>query len=321
MKKIVVLDSYAAVSTDLTLDELKLYCDCLDVYDRTGKKDIVSRIGDAEMVIVNKTVLSREILSQCTNVKFIGLFATGYNVIDIDYCKENSIVVSNAPSYSTTSVAQLVFAMMMQFFNLVTLHDEKVHKGDWENCKDFCFYDQRISELANKTIGIIGFGNIGKKVAKIAKAFDMNVLVYSRTIYPRYVSGQLNFVSLDEVLEKSDVLSIHCPLFPETTELINKTTLSKMKKNAILINTSRGGLINEVDLADALNQGVIAGAGIDVATVEPITPDNPLLTAKNCIITPHIAWANKESRARLIELVLKNVKAYTLGKPINNVAE
>ncbi|MEG2429845.1 MAG: NAD(P)-dependent oxidoreductase, partial [Oscillospiraceae bacterium] len=269
----------------------------------------------------NKTVLTRDILSQCKNVKFIGLFATGYNVIDIEYCKENSIVVSNAPAYSTNSVAQLVFAMMMQFFNLVNLHDEKVHKGDWENCKDFCFYDQRISELANKTIGIIGFGNIGKKVAKIAKAFDMNVLVYSRTKYPRYVCDQLNFVSLDELLANSDIVTIHCPLFPETIEMINKETINKMKKTALLINTSRGGLINETDLANALNNQDIAGACVDVVTVEPIATTNPLLTAKNCIMTPHIAWANKESRARLIEIVVKNVAAFVDDNPINNVAD
>lgn len=318
--KLVILDSYCAVSDDLSLDCLKALCDEMIVYDRTKPEDTAARIGDAELVIVNKTVLSKAVLEQCPNVKYIGLFATGYNVVDISYAKEKGIVVANAPAYSTGGVAQLTFALIMHFYNLVDHHNEKVHQGDWSNCVDFCFYDRSISELYNKTIGIIGFGSIGKQVARIAQAFDMKVIVYSRTTYKEYENDNLHFVSLETLLSESDIVSLHCPLFPETANLINADTLAKMKKSAILINTSRGGVIDEQALADALNNGKIAGAGVDVVTVEPIARDNPLLTANNCIITPHIAWAGKETRARLIGIVEENLKAFLKGKPINNVA-
>lgn len=319
--KLVVLDSYCAVSNDLSLDCLKEFCDEMVVYDRTLPQDAAVRIGDAEMVIVNKTPLTRDVLEQCPNVKFIGLFATGYNIIDIDYCKERGIVVSNAPAYSTSGVAQLTFAFMVHFYNKVDFHNTQVHNGMWTNCQDFCFYDKSISELAGKTIGLIGFGNIAKKVAKIAQAFDMRILVYSRTRYPEYENDDLRFVDFDTLLKNSDIVSIHCPLFPETRGMINKEAISKMKTNAILINTARGPIVDEQALADALNEGRIAGAGVDVVSKEPIRADNPLLTAKNCVITPHIAWAGKETRARLIEIVAENVKCFIEGNPINNVAK
>lgn len=317
--KLVVLDSYAAVSNDLTLDGLNQFCDSLSVYDRTPPELTVERIGDAEMVIVNKTVLSKEVLSKCPNVKYIGLFATGYNIIDIDYARERGIVVSNAPAYSTAGVAQLTFALILQFYNMVDKHDRMVHEGQWQNCIDFCFYDRGISELQGKTIGIIGFGAIGKKVAQLANAFDMNVLVHSRTVYTEYTN--VSFVSLDTLLQNSDIVSLHCPLFKETEKMINKQALDKMKSSSIIINTSRGGMVDEQALADALNSGKIKGAGIDVVSVEPILSGNPLLTAKNCVITPHIAWAGKETRERLIGIVCENVKSFLDGKPKNNVAK
>lgn len=317
--KLVVLDSYAAVSNDLTLDGLNQFCDSLSVYDRTPPELTVERIGDAEMVIVNKTVLSKEVLSKCPNVKYIGLFATGYNIIDIDYARERGIVVSNAPAYSTAGVAQLTFALILQFYNMVDKHDRMVHEGQWQNCIDFCFYDRGISELQGKTIGIIGFGAIGKKVAQLANAFDMNVLVHSRTVYTEYTN--VSFVSLDTLLQNSDIVSLHCPLFKETEKMINKQALDKMKSSSIIINTSRGGMVDEQALADALNSGKIKGAGIDVVSVEPILSGNPILTAKNCVITPHIAWAGKETRERLIGIVCENVKSFLDGKPKNNVAK
>lgn len=317
--KLVVLDSYAAVSNDLTLDGLNQFCDSLSVYDRTPPELTVERIGDAEMVIVNKTVLSKEVLSKCPNVKYIGLFATGYNIIDIDYARERGIVVSNAPAYSTAGVAQLTFALILQFYNMVDKHDRMVHEGQWQNCIDFCFYDRGISELQGKTIGIIGFGAIGKKVAQLANAFDMNVLVHSRTVYTEYTN--VSFVSLDTLLQNSDIVSLHCPLFKETEKMINKQALDKIKSSSIIINTSRGGMVDEQALADALNSGKIKGAGIDVVSVEPILSGNPILTAKNCVITPHIAWAGKETRERLIGIVCENVKSFLDGKPKNNVAK
>lgn len=319
--KIVVLDSYAAVSTDLSLQCMEKLCDSMEVYDRTAPEDVVSRIGSAEIVLINKTVLRAETLAQCPNVRYIGLFATGYNVVDIDYCRSRGIVVSNAPAYSTSSVAQYVFAYALHFYSMVGDHDARVHAGEWQNCKDFAFYDPRISELAGKTIGIVGFGSIGRKVAQIAQAFDMKVLVHTRTPHPEEENDCLCFVPLDVLLQKSDIVTLHCPLFAETERLINRDALAKMKPSALLINTARGGILDEQAVADALNSGRIRGAAVDVATVEPIPADCPLLTAKNCVITPHIAWAVREARERLIGIVCDNVRAFLAGAPVNNVAE
>lgn len=318
--KLVVLDSYTAVSTDLSLDGLKKYVDELVIYERTLPEDTANRIGGAEMVLTNKTVISREIIEQCPNLRYIGVFATGYNIIDIDCCREKGIVVSNAPSYSTSSVAQYTFSFMLEFFSMVGLHNAEVHEGKWCECKDFSFYDPRISELSGKTLGLVGFGSIARKVAQIAAAFDMNILVYTRTKYPEFENEHLRFVDFDSLLTDSNIISLHCPLFPETAKLINSEAVGRMKDGAVLINTARGGVIDEQAVADGLNSGKLRGYGTDVALVEPISPDNPLLKAKNCVITPHIAWATRESRERLIQIVEQNIKAFCEGDPINNVA-
>ena len=318
--KLVILDSYTAVSTDLSFDCLEKITTDITIYDRTQPQDVVERIGTAQMILINKTQVTKAMLEQCPNLTYIGIFATGFNMVDLAYCKERGIVVSNVPGYSTNAVAQLTYAFMLQFTFLVDKHNQEVHDGKWVENDTFCYYDPRITELCGKTLGLIGFGNIAKQVARIAAAFDMNVLVYSRTTYPEYETDRLQFVDLNEVLTKSDILSLHVPLFPETEKLINSDALLKMKSSAILINTARGGIIDEQAVADALNNGKLAGAGLDVTTVEPILETNPLLTAKNCVITPHIAWSCRESRARLMEIVYENLQAYINGTPQNNVA-
>ena len=318
--KLVVLDGYTAVSNDLSLDCLNELCDDVKIYERTPNDKIIERIGDADCIIINKTPLPAETLSKCKNLKYIGLFATGYNVVDIEYCKKNNIVVSNAPSYSSNAVAQLVFSYILHFYSMPSQHNDRVHNGEWQNCKDFAFYDSRISELYGKTLGIIGFGSIGKKVAQIAAAFDMNILVYSRTVYPEFESDNLKFTSLETLLKTSDIVTLHCPLFKETENLIDEKALALMKPTALLINTSRGPVIDEYAVAKALNNNTLGYAAVDVVSKEPISSDNPLLSAKNCLITPHIAWACKESRKRLIGIVYDNLKAFLNGNPKNNVA-
>ena len=318
--KLVILDSYTTVSTDLSLDCLRELVDSMEVYERTPPEQTAARIGDAELVLTNKTVLSREVLEQCPNVAYIGLFATGYNVIDVDYCRERGIVVSNAPAYSTNAVAQMVFAFLLRACSMVARHDREVHEGRWQTCRDFTFYDPAICEVAGKTIGIIGAGSIGRKVMQLARAFDMNVLFYSRTVYPELENDFVHFVSLETLLQTSDVVTLHCPLFPETKELMNRERLAMMKPSALLINTARGGVIDEQAVADALRAGTIRYYAADVTTVEPISPDNPLLNAPNCVLTPHIAWAAKEARARLIGIVRENLLHFLQGHPTNNVA-
>lgn len=318
--KLVILDGFTAVSTDLSLEPLRAYCDEMIVYERTPQTKVADRIGDAEMVVINKTQMSREVLDQCPNLRYIGLFATGYNNVDIACCRERGIVVANAPDYSSVSVAQLVFAYLLHFYSMVDWHDREVHAGAWQNCADFAFYNPAICELAGKTLGIIGFGSIGQKVAALAEAFGMKVLVCSRTKKPDFESEYLRFVPLEELLEHSDAVTLHCPLFPETARLINEQTLAKMKPTALLLNTARGGIMDEQAVADALNAGRIAGAAVDVSTIEPIPADSPLLTAKNCVITPHIAWATREARERLIDIVAENLRAFVTGEPKNNVA-
>lgn len=316
--KLVVLDSYVAVSTDLSLDCLQGLCDDMQVYDRTPPEETAARIGSAELVLINKTVLSQEVLAQCPSVRYIGLFATGYNVVDVDYCRERGIVVANAPAYSTDSVAQLVFAYLLHFACLADKHSQEVHQGAWQNCRDFAFYDPRIFELSGKTLGVVGYGAIGRRVASLARAFGMKVLVHTRTLRPD--EDGIRFVPLEELLSASDFVSLHCPLFPETEKLMNREALARMKDGAILINTARGGVIDEQAVADALNSGKLRGAAVDVALREPISPDNPLLTARNCLITPHIAWATREARERLIQIVYDNLRAFLEGAPTNNVA-
>ncbi len=319
--KIVILDSYTAVSTDLSFDCLKEITRDITIYDRTQPQDVVARIGNADIILINKTQITKDMLEQCPNLKYIGIFATGFNMVDLEYCKEHNIVVSNVPGYSTHAVAQLTFSFILNFAFLVDKHNKEVHEGKWVENDTFCYYDPRITELYGKTLGIVGFGNIAKQVARIASAFDMNVVVYSRTKYPEYESENLHFVDMDTLLQKSDIITLHVPLFKETEKLINRDAIAKMKDAAILINTARGGIIDEQAVADALNSGKLAGAGLDVTAVEPILPTNPLLTAKNCVITPHIAWSCREARARLIGVVCDNIKAFQKGRPQNNVAK
>lgn len=315
--KIVNLDGYTTNPGDLSWDCLKKYGD-LTVYDRTLPEQIEERAKEADILIINKSVITGEMLKKLPNLKYIGLQSTGYNVVDCKAARELGITVSNIPAYSTAAVAQLVFALILQITNKVSIHSDAVHNGEWCECPDFCFWKAPLSELDSKTMGIIGFGSIGQRVSRIAKAFGMNVVVYTPHPKPD-IFNDVNFVSFNELLEVSDVVTCHCPLTDSTNGLINADALSKMKKSAILINTSRGPVVDEQALANALNNGTIAGAGLDVLKVEPPTNDNPLLTAKHCYITPHIAWAAYETRKRLLGILEDNLKAFLDGKPQNVV--
>ncbi len=316
--KIVVLDGYTANPGDISWGGLESLGE-LTVYDRTPEADIVSRVGDAEAIIINKTELPRRIIEQFSSVKYIGLLATGYNVVDIEAAKEKNIVVANVPDYSTDSVAQMVFALLLEVCHRVEKHSEAVHRGEWSGQEDFCLWKYPLIELAGKTMGIVGYGNIGKRVAKIAKAFGMSVLAQNRSPISTADEDGVKEVELDELLRSSDVVSLHCPLFPETRGMINEKNLSLMKKNAILINTARGALVDEKALAKALREGSIYAAAVDVVTEEPIPITSPLLKRDNCLITPHIAWAPQESRIRLLQAVTENLAAYLAGKPQNVV--
>lgn len=317
--KIVNLDGCTTNPGDLSWDGIKKYGD-YTVYDRTSPEDIVIRAKGANALIINKTVITREILESLKpELEYIGLQSTGYNVVDCQAAKELGITVCNIPSYSTNAVAQLVFAFILEITNQVSVHSESVRNGDWCRCPDFCYWKTPLTELMGKTIGIIGFGSIGRKVAEIAEAFDMNVLAYSPRPKDKGGLKSIHFVDLDTLLKTSDIITCHCPLTPETTGLINKENISKMKKSAVFINTSRGPVVNEQALADALNNGEITAAGLDVLESEPAKAENPLLTAKNCYITPHIAWAAKETRARLLSILEDNLKSYIEGNPKNVV--
>lgn len=317
--KIVNLDGYTTNPGDLSWDGIKKLGD-YTVYDRTSPADVIKRAKGANVLIINKTVVNRETLEALKpELEYIGLQSTGYNVVDCEAARELGIVVSNIPSYSTNAVAQLVFAFILQVTNKVALHSDAVRGGEWCTCKDFCFWKAPLTELAGKTIGIIGFGSIGRRVAQIAQAFDMKILAYTPRVKSKDGFNDLEFTDLDTLLKNSDIITCHCPLTPETQGLINKENISKMKKSAIFINTSRGPVVNEEALADALNNGDIAAAGLDVLESEPAREDNPLLTARNCFITPHIAWAAKETRQRLLGILEDNLRAYIDGKPQNVV--
>lgn len=317
--KIVNLDGCTTNPGDLSWDGIKKYGD-YTVYDRTSPEEIVNRAKGANALIINKTVITREILELLKpELEYIGLQSTGYNVVDCQAAKELGITVCNIPSYSTNAVAQLVFAFILEITNQVSVHSESVRNGDWCRCPDFCYWKTPLTELMGKTIGIIGFGSIGRKVAEIAEAFDMTVIAYSPRPKDKGNLKSIKFVDLDTLLKTSDIITCHCPLTPETKGLINKENISKMKKSAIFINTSRGPVVDEQALADALNNGDIAGAGLDVLETEPAKAENPLLTAKNCYITPHIAWAAKETRARLLSILEDNLKSYIEGNPKNVV--
>ena len=317
--KIVVLDGYGLNPGDLswsaweTLGELK-------VYDRTSPSELLERSEGAEVLITNKTLITANDMALLPELKYIGVLATGYNVVDIDEAKARGIVVTNIPAYSTASVAQMVFAHILNITQRVGYYADENVRGRWTNNPDFCYWDTNLVELDGKKMGIVGYGNIGKATARIALAFGMEVLAYTSKEQKDLPQG-VKKVSLDELFAESDVISLHCPLTPDTKELVNANRLKTMKPGAILINTGRGPLINEQDLADALNEGRIAGAGLDVLSVEPSVAGNPLLSAKNCFITPHIAWATKEARTRLMDIAINNLRSYQEGNIINNVAK
>lgn len=318
--KIVILDSYTTNPGDLSWKFLSKYSDDIMIYPRTSKEDVIKRAKGAEILIINKTVLGQDKLNALApELKYIGLQSTGYNVVDLKAATKNGVTVCNIPSYSTNAVAQLVFSFILQFTNKVNLHSESVYNGEWTECPDFCYWKAPLSELDGKTIGIIGFGSIGQRVAEIAEVFGMNVLFTSKSIKDTAKFKTARQVDLDTLLGKSDFVTCHCPLTDETTGLINLDNLRKMKKSAVLINTSRGPVVNENDLSYALNNDIIAGAGLDVLSEEPPKADNPMFNAKNCYITPHIAWASKETRARLISILDSNIEHYLSGNTQNKV--
>lgn len=315
--KIVILDGYTENPGDLSWEGFERLGD-LVVYDRTPADQIVERMKDAEIVYTNKTPISRETIAVCPELKFIGVLATGYNVVDTAAAKEAGIPVSNIPTYGTDGVAQFAIALLLELCHHIGEHSDCVKAGVWTNNQDWCFWNHPLIELAGKTMGIIGFGRIGQKTGQIAKALGMNVIAYDE--YSNDAGREIaEYVTLEELLAQSDVISLHCPLFPSTEGIINKANIAKMKDGVMIINDSRGPLIVEEDLRDALNSGKVAGAAVDVVSVEPIRMDNPLLSAKNCIITPHIAWAPKESRQRLMNIAVDNLNAYLNGKPQNVV--
>ncbi|MFD2872984.1 D-2-hydroxyacid dehydrogenase [Mucilaginibacter ximonensis] len=316
--KIVVLDGYTLNPGDLSWDALNKLGD-VKIYERTPYEQIVERCRGAEAVLTNKTPLDAAALYQLPDLKYVGVLATGYNIVDTAACQQKGVPVTNVPGYGTNAVAQFVFAFMLELALHVQKHSDAVLAGKWSKSADFCFWDYPLIELAGKTLGIIGFGTIGQKVADIAAAFDMQVIAQSRTQTDQSQRKNFKWVSLDELLATSDFISIHSPLTPQTQGLINADNLRKMKPAAFLINTSRGPIVNDADLADALNNDVIAGAGIDVLSQEPPPANNPIFKAKNCIITPHIAWAAQEARARLMDVVVSNLKAFIEGKAVNVV--
>ncbi len=313
--KIIILDGYTENPGDLSWEGFEKLGE-LTIYDRTPADQTIERIGDAELVITNKTVITREIIEACPSIKYIGVLATGYNVVDVAAAKDHGIVVTNIPTYGTQAVGQFTIALLLELCHHIGHHSDAVHSGRWEKCIDFCFWDYPLIELEGKTMGIIGFGRIGMVTAKIAKALGMKILAYDTF---KKDTDLAEYVELDTLLAESDVVVLHCPLFEETKEIINRDNIAKMKDGVLIVNDSRGGLINEVDLAEALNSGKVAGAAVDVVSTEPIKGDNPLLSAKNCLITPHIAWAPKESRARLMDIAVNNLAEFLKGNPINKV--
>ena len=318
--KIVVLDGYTENPGDLSWTELEKLGQ-LTVYDRTAYEEsplIAQRIGDAEVIVTNKTPISQQTLEQCPNLKLIAVLATGYNVIDCAAARKKGISVVNVPTYGTASVSQYSIALLLEICHHIGHHDQSVHAGNWANNADWCYWDYPLIELEGKTMGIIGFGRIGQAEGRIARALGMRVLAYD--LYPSNSGRAIGaYVDLDTLYRQSDVISLHCNLTPENTRMINKDSIAKMKDGVILINNARGQLIDEQDVADALNGGKLAAAGLDVVYTEPIREDNPLLKAKNCIITPHISWAPKESRQRIMDVTAENIRAFLAGRPQNVV--
>lgn len=319
--KIVVLDGYTLNPGDLDWKGMEALGECV-VYERTSLTDVqetIQRIGDAEVVITNKTPLPRQVFEACPQIKYVGVLATGYNVVDGKAARERGIPVTNIPTYGTAAVGQFAIALLLEICHHIGYHNQTVHEGKWENHADWCYWDYPLIELAGKTMGIIGFGRIGQTTGRIAQALGMQVLAYDSFHNPDLESETCRYTDLEELLRTSDVIALHCPLFPETEGMINKETIAKMKDGVIILNNSRGPLIVEEDLRDALNSGKVAAAGLDVVSTEPIRGDNPLLQAKNCIITPHISWAPKESRKRLMDIAVGNLQAFVDGKPVNVV--
>jgi glycerate dehydrogenase len=315
--KIVILDGYTENPGDLSWEGFEKLGE-LTVYDRTPAGQVAERVGSAEVVITNKTPVSKETLEACKNIKYIGVLATGYNIVDYEAAKARGIPVTNIPTYGTAAVGQFAIALLLEICHHIGHHDKAVKEGRWENNADWCFWDYPLIELAGKTMGVIGFGRIGQTTGKIAKTLGMEVIANDEieTDSGRQIAP---YVSREEIFARSDVIALHCPLFPSTQGLINRDNIAKMKDGVIIINNSRGPLIVERDLADALNSGKVYAAGLDVVSTEPIKGNNPLLKAKNCIITPHISWAPKESRQRLMDIAVNNLKAFTEGKPVNVV--
>ncbi len=314
--KIVILDAYAANPGDLSWDEFAALGE-LTVYDRTAQEDAAARIGDAEIVFINKVRLTDEIFAACPNLKLVSILATGYNIVDLAAAKRRGITVCNVPGYSTRAVVQMTFALLLEICQQVGLHSGAVHTGRWQTCPDFCFWDRPLIELDGKTMGIVGYGAIGSAVGTVAQALGMKLLVTAR--HERPVPEGARFVSLPELLAQSDVVSLHCPQTAENARMIDAGALAQMKDGAILLNTARGGLLDEQAVADALRSGKLLAAGMDVVSAEPIRADNPLLTAPNCFLTPHIAWAPLETRRRLQAISAENLRAFLAGKPQNVV--
>lgn len=318
--KIVVLDGFTENPGDLSWEGLEQLGE-LTVYDRTAGDEsvIAERIGDAEAVYTNKVPISRKVLECCLNLRFIGVLATGYNVVDTAAAKERQIPVCNIPSYGTDAVAQFAIALLLEICHRIGHHSDAVHQGRWSSNQDWCFWDYPLIELAGKTMGIIGFGRIGQSTGRIAQAMGMKVLAYDSFKIPELESATCKYTDLDTLFAQSDVISLHCPLFPETEGMIHQGSIAKMKDGVIILNNSRGPLIVEEDLAQALKTGKVYAAGLDVVSSEPVREDNPLLKAPNCLITPHISWAPKESRQRLMDIAVKNLKNFLEGNPVNIV--
>jgi Lactate dehydrogenase and related dehydrogenases len=315
--KAVIVDGYTLNPGDLSWDGFKALCECV-IYDFTRSEELYDRVKDADIIITNKVILSGEMISRLPQLKYIGVLATGYNIVDVEAAHAKGIMVTNILAYSTQSVAELAFAHLLNIVSQVEYHNQEVHKGRWESSRDFSFWDKPFIELDGKTMGIIGLGHIGSTVAKIALAFSMKV-VSSTSKSQDELSVGIEKVTQEELFRMSDVISLHCPLTPETEKLVNEEKLSWMKPSAILINTARGGLVDEQALADALNNDRLYAAGLDVLSQEPPTSDNPLLKAKNCYITPHYAWATLAARQRLMSTAVANLKGYLEGKPQNTV--
>lgn len=315
--KIVVLDGYTENPGDLSWSAIEVLGELM-VYDRTPEEKILERIGDAGAVYTNKTPITRETLAGCPNLRFVGVLATGYNVVDVVAAHEYGIAVANIPAYGTAAVGQFAIAMLLEICHHIGHHDQAVHAGRWEENADWCFWDYPLIELAGKTMRIIGLGRIGRVTAQIAQAFGMQVVAYDAAPSEKAPAG-VRYVGLDMLYAQSDVIALHCPLFPETEGMINRESIRKMKDGVILLNNSRGSLIVEADLAEALKSGKVYAAGLDVVGTEPICGENPLLQAPNCIITPHISWASRESRARLMEIAAENLRSFLSGKPIHLV--